>query len=325
MPQEPDQADHHRAHRADDHRRLDLPPERFPPPHELDLARGQASHDHGHGLKPRVAGDRLDHRHEGGEQDDLAQRLVEEVDDHARHHLDQQGQEHPGQAQHGDLTRRAALELGRVRARHPEDVFRRLLLDDVDDVVHRDRADQAVLIVDNGDGDEVVLGHEAGDLFLVHGRVHAHHVFFQDAQDQASRIREEEPPQRDASDEVPVIVDGIDAEGALFGDGLPDVLDRLLDRRGLPDRDDVGGHEASRRVFGILEDLLDLLGLLVLHEVQDLLGVLRGQLVHDVGGMLRRHAVEDQRDLDVVQGADELQERGVVQLGEDIARLVRPK
>src|SRR5713226_4227207 len=86
VPQEPDQADHHGTHRADDHRRLDLPPERFPPPHELDLARGQTSHDHGHGLKPRVAGDRLDHRHEGSEQDDLAQGLVEEVDDHARHH-----------------------------------------------------------------------------------------------------------------------------------------------------------------------------------------------------------------------------------------------
>jgi hypothetical protein len=121
---------------------------------------------------------------------------------------------------------------------------------------------------------------------------------------------------------VLVVVHRVHPEGALLGDGLPDVLDRFLDRRGLPDGHDVLGHEAPRGVFGILEDLLDLFRLLLFHQVQDLLGVLARELVDDVGRVLGRHPVEDHRDLDVVQGADELEQGGVVELGQDVAGLV---
>lgn len=53
--------------------------------------------------------------------------------------------------------------------------------------------------------------------------------------------------------------------------------------------------------------------------------MLARQLGHDVGRVLRRHPVEDHRHLDVVQGAHQLEQRGVVELGQDVAGLVLPE
>ena len=117
-----------------------------------------------------------------------------------------------------------------------------------------------------------------------------------------------------------VVVDGIDTEGTLLGDGLPDVLHRFFHGGRLAHRHHVGGHETSRRVFGVLEDFLDFLRPLLFHEVEDFLRVLRGELIDDVGRVLRGHAIEDLRDFDVVEGAHEPEEGGVVELGEDVSR-----
>jgi hypothetical protein len=45
----------------------------FPPAVEVDVAGGQPAHHHRRRLQAGVAGDRLDHRHEGRQQDHLAQ------------------------------------------------------------------------------------------------------------------------------------------------------------------------------------------------------------------------------------------------------------
>ena len=52
-------------------------------------------------------------------------------------------------------------------AGEPVDVLGRLILDDVDDVVNRDDADQLVLFVDDGNREQVVRRDQARDLFLV--------------------------------------------------------------------------------------------------------------------------------------------------------------
>ncbi len=48
------------------------------------------------------------------------------------------------------------------------DIFRGFLADDLDDVVHRDDADEAAGLVDHGSRDEVVFAELEGDVFLVH-------------------------------------------------------------------------------------------------------------------------------------------------------------
>ena len=53
-------------------------------------------------------------------------------------------------------------------AGQPVDVLGRLVLDDVDDVVDRDDADQLVLFVDDRNGEQVVGGDLPRDFLLVH-------------------------------------------------------------------------------------------------------------------------------------------------------------
>ena len=52
-------------------------------------------------------------------------------------------------------------------AGQPVDVLGRLVLDDVDDVVHGDDADELVLLVDDRNGEQVVGGHLPRHFFLV--------------------------------------------------------------------------------------------------------------------------------------------------------------
>jgi len=73
-------------------------------------------------------------------------------------------------------------------------------------------------------------------------------------------------------------------------------------------------------VLGVLEDLLDLFGLVLLHEAEDLFRLLGGQLIDDVGGVLGGHLVEDARDLDLVEHPHQLEQRVVVELGDELAR-----
>src|SRR5713101_5851572 len=54
-------------------------------------------------------------------------------------------------------------------------------------------------------------------------------------------------------------------------------------------------------MLGILEDLLDVLGVPFLHELEDLCGLVPMQLLHDIGRMLGRHLVKDARDLRLVE------------------------
>ena len=88
-------------------------------------------------------------------------------------------------------------------------------------------------------------------------------------------------------------VDDVELEGALARDGVTDVLDRLLHGRVLAHGDEVRRHQPAGRMLRILEDLLNVLGVLFLHEVEDFFGLVPGELFHDVGGMLRGHLVED--------------------------------
>ena len=283
---------------------------------------GQAAHDHRHRLQAGVAGDRLDDRHERGQQDHPAQRLVVIVDDDPGAQLDQQRRQDPRQPHERDPPRRAPVELGRVGAGHAEDVLRRLVAHDVHDVLDADRAQQAIGPVHDRQRDQVVLGDDAGHFFLVGLRRHADHVGIGDGANGAGGVGGQQPPQRHHADQVAMGVDREDLEAALLGRHLADVGHRLGDGGGVGDGHDVGRHQAAGRLFGILEELLHLLGLLGLHQVEDRLGLRAGQLLDDVGGPLGRHVVEDARDLLALQRLHEIEQRLIVQLGEDLAGLL---
>ena len=116
-----------------------------------------------------------------------------------------------------------------------------------------------------------------------------------------------------AADQVLVVVHHVESGGGLGRRRLAHLLDGLGHGEVLVDGEEVRRHEPARRLLAVLEDLLDLLGLLLLHEVQHLLDLLRGQLLEDLGGVVRPHAVEDARDLALVEGPRQLVQRLVVQ------------
>ena len=96
-----------------------------------------------------------------------------------------------------------------------------------------------------------------------------------------------------------VAVDDVHFERPLVGDRLADVLNGVLDRGRIVDRHDIRGHQPTGRVLGILEEILNVLRMLFLHELEDLGGLLGGQLFDDIGGVLGRHPVKDGGDLNV--------------------------
>ena len=117
-----------------------------------------------------------------------------------------------------------------------------------------------------------------------------------------------------------MVVHDIELEAAALGRRLANLLDRLGHRRRFRYGHRVGRHEPPRRVFGIFEQLLNVLGLLLLHHLEEALGLRGRQFLDDLRRMVRRHLVEDARDLELVERLDELQQRLIVELGEHLAR-----
>jgi len=60
------------------------------------------------------------------------------------------------------------------------DIFGGFFLDDVDDVVHGDDPHQTVGVVHDGDGQQIVVGHNGGYFLLVRMRVHLVHIRLHD-------------------------------------------------------------------------------------------------------------------------------------------------
>src|SRR5262249_36756692 len=204
-----------------------------------------------------------------------------------------------------------------------EDVFRRLFADDIDHVVGGDRADQVGAPIDDRNGHQVVLGHDTRDFLFIHRGRDADDVLVADRKHRGGRTCDQQAAQRHRADQVAVAVDDVELEGPLAKDRLADVLDGVFYGRVFADGHEVRRHQPAGRVFGELEDLLDVLGFVLLHELQDLLGFFARQLLHDVGGVFRGHLVQDAGDLDLVERADQGEQGGVVEGGQDVAGPLR--
>src|SRR5262249_29773914 len=103
---------------------------------------------------------------------------------------------------------------------------------------------------------------------------------------------------------------------------LANVLDRLGHGGGFVDGDDVRRHQAAGSALAVLEELLNLFGLLLGHEVEDLFRLFLGKLLHDLDDVVGRHLVEHARDFLLVEGAQQLALGGIVELREDFARVL---
>jgi hypothetical protein len=180
------------------------------------------------------------------------------------------------------------------------------VLEDAHGVVDREHADEAGLVVDDGDGEVAgararacrLLGvrvggrdrrptHEVGDAVL---RARAHEVLQPDHPDDVTRVVE----------------DGQRVDGLGVVDAVPDPLEGLARGGVLARRDVLGGHAPSDGTLRVAEDRGGEPAFLVGQAAQEPWGEGGGQLVEQLDPVVGVEVREDLRDLGVLQRVDEV-------------------
>ena len=119
------------------------------------------------------------------------------------------------------LPVRLVVGLGVLRdAAEGEDVLGLLLAEDVHRVVVGDDADEHVVGIDDGDGDQVVLGDLAGDALLVLVDPGEDHVALHDVLDPRQGPGEDQVLERDEPDQLALWVDDVAVIDRLAVGGL---------------------------------------------------------------------------------------------------------
>ena len=228
-----------------------------------------AGHDGG-GLGADISTHAQGDGYEGGERRDTREHRLEGVDDeHRADARDERGREPRHAPPRGVEGGELLVEVDTAGARHREQVFGVLGLDDVDDVVDGDETDQLVGLVDDREREKVVLGNEPGDLALVGAGADADDLGDHDGLKRPAGVADHKLPQIADADELPVLVDHIEIEGHLdvFVARL-ERLDGLAAGGGPGEREDVGRHDAAGRVFVIGEERVDLIGVVTLPALE---------------------------------------------------------
>ena len=275
---------------------------------------------HRHRLGAGIAAHAGDDRHQHGQCDE-ARNLALEQPDHAGGE-DRGAEIHhqPGQpAADGRADRLVDVALG-ARAGEEQSILARFLLDDVDDVVDGDHADQPPALIDHGGGDQGIFLEAERDLLLVHvdrdqGLLALHHVGDRDpprrAQDPGEQAGADRAVRRIDHEHFPEIGGEILARAQ--------EIDHVADRPMFGHGDDVAPHQAAGRFLGIGERFLDrgaVVGveraqhgalLLLLHILDDRDRVVGLELAGDFGDLVRLERVE------------QLLAHPVVHLGEHVA------
>jgi hypothetical protein len=274
---------------------------------EVDLPRREPPHRHRRRLQADVAAHAHHERDEARQRRHLRQRGLVAADElGAEQAAEQGGQQPPGALPHSLGQRAAAGLIGLGHTRHAEHVLLRLLPDDVDHVVDRHHAEDAVLLIHDGDRHQVIPGDEAGDLLLVHVGTDGDRVLRHDLRERRVRRAHDEPPQRRDARQAPLPVHHVDVVD------VGEILVHLLQLAngaaaggGVGHREERARHDAAGRVRRVREQLLHVaavllvelgehtLPLLVRHGADHVDGVIGIHPLEQVGHHLLGHLVRD--------------------------------
>ena len=157
----------------------------------------------------------------------------------------------------------------------------------VEGIVERDDALQPPLLVDDRDGEEVVLGHDAADLLLVHVGGNVDDVVLHELGDGPVGLGEHQVSEaRDARQAAVRVGEVQVGHGVLLGPFGADPLERGPRGEAHRQGDEVGGHERPGRVLGVAGQLSQILFSLVGQACEDLLCELVWEVAEDVGGLV---------------------------------------
>ncbi len=131
--------------------------------------------------------------------------------------------------------------------------------------------------------------------------------------------REQEVLERDHAGQPALGVDGVDREHGVDRLGVgPDRLGRLSDGRVERDRDDLGRHQAARRVVAVAQQRLDVDGVLQLD--QHVVGLGHVDVGQHVGLVVGGERVDERDQLRRAQPVQQVDPLGALELGQDPAR-----
>ena len=182
-----------------------------------------------------------------------------------------------------------------------------LLGDNVHGVVEgNDAQDMAVLVAD-GNGDQVVLGHLVRYIFLVLVGRYIDQVAIGELPQRGVAVGHDQRAQRKHARQHTARVLGVDVVDALeVLVELADGLDGIGDCRRGGQGDKLRGHDTAGGVFLVAQQVTNSLLLLDAHQAQELLGLLVAELVDQVGGVVRVHHGQHRRCVRVGQALEHL-------------------
>ena len=199
-----------------------------------------------------------------------------------------------------------------------------LFLDDVDDVVDGDDADQPVGGVDHGGRDQIVLAEHPRDLFLVVQHGDAAAVFIDQVGERHRPARAQQHVERDRALPVLVGIDRVDlVEPVRQIRRVAHVVDRLADGPVRRHRDELGLHPPAGGVFRIEQAALERVALGRRQLFQDLFLVLLVEAFEQFDGVVGfqfANAFRDRLRLEFLEdfladGIVDLVERREVEIG----------
>ena len=200
-----------------------------------------------------------------------------------------------------------------------------LLGDNVHGVVEgHDTQDMTVLVAD-GDGNQVVLGHLVRHVFLVLVGRHVDQIAIGELAQRGVAVGHDQRAQRKHARQHAARILGIDVVDTLkVLVEFANRLDGIADRRRGGQRDKLRGHDAAGGVVLVAQQITNRLLLLDAHQAQELLGLLIIELVDQVGSVVRVHHGQHRRCVGIGQALEHLgHEFVVIELRDGLGGLCR--
>lgn len=215
-----------------------------------DITGGDTADGNGAGLCADITGDTGHHRDEDDERGNLLQGELEMIEHHTGADAPENGDEQPRQTgrKRGDDAG-ALFHFGFCGTGHTINVLAGLILNDVDDIVDGDDAEDVFFVVDDRQREKAVAGHDVGDFFLVVAHIDAGDVLAHDVADEGFRPGDDELTQGKDPDEMVEPVDDVDV---VNGFGVwriePDDLDGFFGVDENRHDNEFGGHQTTGAV-----------------------------------------------------------------------------
>ncbi len=163
-----------------------------------------------------------------------------------------------------------------------------------DYVVGGDDADEFVVFIHHGEGDEIVFVKELGDLVFIGRGVAEDQRFLGERHQKRGGVGEHKFGERNRADESAVGIDEVNgADGFDAAFELTHDADGILDRGGKGNGEELSGHAASGGFLAMLEKFDDFLAGLGLHLDEDLFGTILRKIGEQVGGGVGIHFLDN--------------------------------